>query len=63
MLVPNESLQGAYSVNPNGTGTFGNGKVAVTNGSVVFYIDQSTMTLNQGSVVLDPHPSIVVAEQ
>ena len=63
LLLPSESLTGSYSVNTNGTGTFGNGKASVTNGNVIFYIDESSTSLRQGSVVVDPHPSIVVAEQ
>jgi hypothetical protein len=43
-----------YVVNSNGTGTFGGGTVSVTNGNVVFYIDESP---------LNGHPAVVVAEQ
>jgi len=43
-----------YAVNSNGTGLFGGGVVSVTNGSAVFYIDESPTNL---------HPSVVVAEQ
>jgi hypothetical protein len=52
--MPNQSLSGSYSVNSNGTGLFGGGVVSVTNGSAVFYIDESPTNL---------HPSVVVAEQ
>lgn len=54
LLMPNQSLSGSYSVNSNGTGQFGGGVVSVTNGSAVFYIDESPTNL---------HPSVVVAEQ
>jgi hypothetical protein len=63
LLLSGEALTGTYSVSTNGTGSFGNGKVSVTNGRVVFYIDESSLSLDQGSTVLDPQPSIVVAEQ
>jgi len=62
-FIPGNTLAGSYSVNANGTGTFGNGKASVTNGSVVFYIDQSTAKMSGGSILVDPQPSIVVAEQ
>jgi hypothetical protein len=52
--MPSQSLTGTYSVNPNGTGTFGGGTTSVTNGNVTFYIDESPINL---------HPSIIVAEQ
>lgn len=56
LLVPNETLSasGAYSVNSNGTGTVGGETVAVTNGNVIYYIDESP---------LNPHPSVTVVEQ
>ena len=54
LLMPNQQLVGAYSVNTNGTGSFGGGVVSVTNGSDVFFIDESPTNL---------HPSVVVAEQ
>ncbi len=63
LFIPSQTLSGSYSVTSNGTGSFGSGKWSVTNGPVVFYIDQSTATSNGGSVQLDPQPSIVVAEQ
>jgi hypothetical protein len=54
-LMPSETLSGSYTINGNGTGTFGGGNVvSVTNGNVIFYIDESPINL---------HPSIVVAEQ
>jgi len=62
-LLSSEALSGSYSVSSNGTGSFGNGKASVTNGRVVFYIDESTTSKKQGTIVLDPQPSIVVAEQ
>ncbi len=54
LLMPNQSLTGAYSVNSNGTGSFGGGTVSVTNGKVVFYIDESPLNV---------YPAIIVAEQ
>lgn len=54
LLIPDESLTGSYSVNANGTGNFGGNTVSVTNGRVVFYIDESPLNL---------HPTVVVAEQ
>lgn len=54
LLTPNQFLTGSYSVNTNGTGSFGGGTVSVTNGKVVFYIDESPLNL---------YPTIVVAEQ
>jgi hypothetical protein len=54
LLLPNQFVTGSYSVNSNGTGSFGGGTVSVTNGKVVFYIDESP---------LDLYPAIIVAEQ
>jgi len=55
LLLPSESLQnGSYSINANGTGSFGGLTVSVTNGDVTFYIDESPLNLN---------PSIIVAQQ
>jgi hypothetical protein len=54
LLIPDETLSGSYSVNTNGTGTFGGETVSVTNGNVIFFIDESP---------LDVHPSVIVAEQ
>jgi len=57
LLVPEEEFAGSYTVNTDGTGTFGgyNGEtVSVTNGRTVFYVDESPLNL---------HPSVVVAEQ
>jgi hypothetical protein len=48
------SDNGTYSVNSNGTGTVGGETVAVTNGNVIFYIDESP---------INAHPSLVVVEQ
>ncbi len=54
-LVSGETLSGSYTVNTNGTGTLGGGAVvSVTNGNVIFYIDESPINLD---------PSVVVAEQ
>jgi len=54
LLIPEETLTGSYSVNTDGTGTFGGGTVSVTNGNVTFYIDESP---------LHTHPSVIVMEQ
>lgn len=56
LLVPNETLtvSGAYSVNNQGIGSVGGETVAVTNGNVTFYIDESP--LNQA-------PAVMVVEQ
>ena len=56
LLLPNETLAGSgtYSVNSNGTAKIGGETVAVTNGNVTFYIDESP---------LNSHPSVVVVEQ
>jgi len=55
LLVPNQTLSNStYTVNSDGTGAFGPQTASVTNGNVVFYIDESP---------LDLHPSIVVTEQ
>jgi hypothetical protein len=50
----NQALVGAYSINSNGTGTFGGGVVSVSNGNVIFFIDESP---------LNSTPSVTVAEQ
>jgi hypothetical protein len=56
LLHPNEliSLGGTYSVSSNGTGNIGGETVAVTNGNVIFYIDESP---------INSSPSVVVEEQ
>lgn len=55
LLITADTRQGSYTVNANGTGTFGGGTVvSVTNGNVVFYIDESPA---------NSHPSVNVAEQ
>jgi len=56
VLIPNETLSasGTYSVNANGTGTVGGATVAVTNGNVIYYIDESPLNF---------HPSVMVVEQ
>ena len=55
LFVPNQTLSNStFSVNSDGTGTFGPETVSVTNGNVVFYIDESP---------LDLHPSVIVTEQ
>ncbi len=54
LLFPDEPFKGSYSINSNGTGTFGGETVSVTNGNVMFYIDESPLNLQ---------PSVVVVEQ
>jgi hypothetical protein len=56
LLQPNEAISpsGTYSVNSNGTGAIGGETVSVTNGNVIFYIDESPLNL---------HPSVMVIEQ
>ena len=56
LLLPNETLgaSGAYSVNSNGTASIGGETVAVTNGNVTFYIDES---------LFNSHPAVIVVEQ
>jgi hypothetical protein len=53
-LVPNQGFTGSYSVNKNGTGNFGGETVSVTNGKIVYSLDESP---------LDLHPTITVVEQ
>jgi hypothetical protein len=54
--MPNQApLGGSYTINSSGTGSFGGSAiVSVTNGNVIFYIDESPT---------NPHPSVIVAEQ
>jgi hypothetical protein len=56
LLHPNEAVSqsSSYSVSSNGTGAVGGETVAVTNGNVIFYIDESPINL---------HPSVIVVEQ
>jgi hypothetical protein len=56
LLMPNQApLGGSYTINSSGTGSFGGSAiVSVTNGNVIFYIDESPT---------NPHPSVIVAEQ
>ena len=54
LLQPNQLLTGTYTVSSSGTGTLGGGTVAVTNGNVTFYIDESPS---------NTHPTVIVAEQ
>jgi hypothetical protein len=55
LFIPESTFAGAYTISGNGTGTFGGAtEVSVTNGNVIFYIDESPVNL---------HPSVVVAEQ
>ncbi|HUO25741.1 MAG TPA: hypothetical protein VMU61_08745 [Candidatus Aquilonibacter sp.] len=56
LLIPNETIaaSGVYSVSSNGSASIGGGTVAVTNGNVTFYIDESP---------INSHPSVIVLEQ
>jgi hypothetical protein len=56
LLHPNDplSIGGTYSVSSNGTATIGGETVAVTNGNVIFYIDESP---------INSTPSVMVEEQ
>lgn len=53
-LLPNQGFTGGYSVSKTGTGNFGGETVSITNGKVVYALDES---------LLDLHPTITVAEQ
>lgn len=55
-LFPDQTLasKSTYSVSSNGTASLGGETVAVTNGNVIFYIDESP---------INAHPAVVVAEQ
>lgn len=56
-LVPEGAFAGTYTINSDGTGSFGgfNGEtVSVTNGRITFYLDESPLNL---------HPSVMVGEQ
>jgi hypothetical protein len=55
LLLGDEPLSGpTFTVNKDGTATLGAQSVAVTNGHVIFYIDESP---------LNPHPAVGVVEQ
>jgi hypothetical protein len=56
VLVPNETLStgGVYTVNANGSGSMGGETVSVTNGNLIFYLDESPLNL---------HPTLTVVEQ
>lgn len=55
LLIPDETFSStSFSITKNGTGTVGAQTVAITNGNVIFYIDESPLNL---------HPTAVVAEQ
>jgi len=43
-----------YSVNSDGTASIGGETAAITNGNVIFYLDESPLNL---------HPAVMVAEQ
>lgn len=54
-LIPAEQLiSGAYTINTDGTGTFGGETVSITNGRTIFYLDESPLNLN---------PTVTIAEQ
>ncbi len=53
-LLPNQGFTGSYSVTKTGTGNFGGETVSVTDGSVVYSLDESP---------LDLHPVITVVEK
>ena len=53
-LTPNQGFGGSYAVSGNGSGNFGGETVSVTNGKVLYYIDESP---------LNKHPSITVVER
>jgi len=54
-LIPDEQLgSGSYTIKTDGSGTFGGETVSVTNGRVIFYLDESPLNL---------YPSVVVADQ
>lgn len=54
-MIPAEQLiSGAYTINTDGTGTFGGETVSITNGRTIFYLDESPLNLN---------PTVSVAEQ
>jgi hypothetical protein len=53
-LFPNQFLAGPYTILVDGTGTFGGNTVSVTNGSVVFYVDESLINL---------HPALMIVEK
>jgi hypothetical protein len=55
VLLPGETLANeSFSVKSDGTGTLGAETVSVTNGNIIFSIDESPLNLN---------PSVIVAEQ
>lgn len=55
VFIPDETLTGSYTINSNGTGNFGGGTIiSISNGNVIFYIDESPVNLQ---------PAVVVAEQ
>lgn len=55
VLVPNETMATAtYSVSSNGSGKVAGETVAVTNGNIIFYLDNSP---------LNSHPSVIILEQ
>lgn len=56
LLIPNETLtrSSKYSVNSDGTGNIGGNTIAVTNGNVTFYLDESPLDLT---------PTVIVVEQ
>ena len=53
-LGPNQFFSGKYTIKVDGTGTFGGNTVSVSNGSTIYYIDESPLNV---------HTAIVVAER
>lgn len=53
-LMPNQGFTGGYSVSKTGVGNFGGETVSVTNGKIVYSLDESLLGL---------HPTITVVEQ
>jgi hypothetical protein len=56
VLLPNETLStgGIYAVSSNGSGSIGGETVSVTNGNLIFYLDESPLNL---------HPTLTIVEQ
>ena len=54
LLMSNNLLSGKYSINANGSGSFGGQTISVTNGGTTFVIDESP---------LNAHPAVIVVEQ
>jgi hypothetical protein len=55
LLMPEQTLStSSFTVNTDGSGTFGGETASVTNGNVIFYINESPLNL---------YPTVMVAEQ